>query len=119
MTNKFSIDLADRLKSATAARRLHLDQMRPTPARPDPLYAEREAMRQKALERVRAERSAGRTAKQQAAVDIAAQAANDRIAAEDAALALKQGQRKERKMLSATEAKAKRDKRYAARRARA
>ena len=39
-------------------------------------------------------------------------------AAEDAALQVKRGQRKERKALSAAEAKAKRDAKYAARKAR-
>lgn len=107
MKNTFSIDLADRLRSATVAKRSRLDQMRPTPARPDPLHAERGAMRQQALQTVRAERLAERAARQLTAVGRVAHAPSGACNGDGADLA------------SGAEAKAKRDKRYAARKARA
>ena len=119
MKNGFSIEFADRLKSAAKARQSLLDQLRPKVAQTDPLHAEREAMRQTELATVRAERLAGRAAKKQAAADAAAEAMLVQVAAEETALALKRGVRKERKALTAAEAKAKRDAKYAARKARA
>lgn len=93
--------------------------MQAKPTQVDPLHAERDAMKRAQLAGVRAERLAGRTAKKQAAADSAAEADRAQIASDEAALALKRGVRKERKALSVADAKAKRDAKYAARKARA
>lgn len=119
MKNDYAVAFPDRLKSAAKARRLLIDQLRPKPARPDPLHAERGAMRQAELATVRAERLAARAAKKIAAAGLAGDAERARIAAEGVALGLNREARKERKAMSAIEAKAKRDARYAARKARA
>jgi len=118
MKARFSVGLADRLKAAAAAKRSLLDKLQPKPAHVDPLHAEREAMRRADLAAVRADRVAGRAAKKQAAADAAAETLRGELVAEEAALALKRGARKERKALTAAEAKAKRDAKYAARKAR-
>jgi len=118
MKNGFSVEFADRLKSAARAKQSLIDQLRPKPGQIDPLHAERKAMRQRELAAVRAERLADRAAKKQVAADLAAEAVRVQIAAEETALSLKRGVRKERKALSAAEAKAKRDAKYAARKAR-
>ena len=114
MKNDFSVGFADRLKSAAKARQSLIDRLQPKPAQIDPLHAERTAMRQRELAAVRAERLAARAKKR-----AAAETARVQMAPEETALGLKRGLRKERKALSAAEAKAKRDAKYAARKARA
>jgi len=118
MKTRFSVEFADRLKSAAAARQSRLDKLQPKPAQTDPLHAERAGLRKDALSAVRAERLAARAAKKQAAVEAAAEALSAQAAAEEAELDLKRGARKARKALSTAEAKAKRDAKYAARKAR-
>jgi hypothetical protein len=120
MKNGFSVEFADRLKSAAMAKRSLIDRFQPKATQIDPLHAERKAMRQTELAAVRAERLAGRAAKKkEAAADAPSEAARVQIAAGETALAVKRGVRKKRKALSEAEAKAKRDAKYAARKARA
>lgn len=110
--------LAERMKLAAEARTRRLDLFRPKAAAPDPLFSERQAMRSAELEQVRAARADARLAKrerlEQAQAAIA-QAISDTAAATSEA---RKAQRKERKALTVVEAKAKRDARYAARKAR-
>lgn len=110
--------LTDRLAAAAEAKTALLAKLKPKPTVTDPLFAEREAMKAEALDAVRQQRAVERADAKQAAVDkaVAAQALID--ADEAAQLADKRGVRKERKQLGKAEAKAKRDARYAARKAR-
>jgi hypothetical protein len=123
MNDRLKTGFADRLKTAAAAKRALLDQLRPMPAQIDPDHERRAALRaaerEAALEAVRQQRAAAKAAKRQAAADAALEIELARAAAEEAELLAKRGQRKERKALSAAEAKAKRDAKYAARKMRA
>ena len=118
MNDKLKTGCADRLKTAAAAKQALLDKLRPKPTRIDPQHAERAEMRAAELEVVREDRAVAKAAKRQEAADAVAAAERARAADEEAALLAKRGQRKERKALSAAEAKAKRDAKYAARQAR-
>ncbi len=111
-------DFAERLKSAAEAKQALLAKFRPKPAVTDPDLAPRADRRAQELLRVRQARAEAKAAKQQAALDAqeAARLMQDAQAA--GALDAKRGERKERKALSKAEAKAKRDARYAARKAR-
>ncbi|MDP3370870.1 MAG: DUF6481 family protein [Brevundimonas sp.] len=103
--------LTDRLSAAAEAKAALLAKLKPKPTVVDPLFEERAAMKAAELKAVRETRATEKAEAKQAAVDSAA-------AAEAAELADKRGARKERKQLSKEEAKAKRDAKYAARKAR-
>jgi hypothetical protein len=118
MKDKLKTGFVDRLKTAAAAKQLMLDQLRPKPTRIDPQHAQRADLRAAELDAVREERTAAKVAKRQAAADAEMEVQRARAGAEEAALHVKRGERKERKALSAAEAKAKRDAKYAARKAR-
>lgn len=118
MNDKLKTGFADRLQTAAVARQALLAQMRPKPTQIDPGHAERAAVRAAELETVRQARADAKTAKRQAAAEAQAEVARQRFEAEEAALLAVRGARKERKALSAAEAKAKRDAKYAARKAR-
>jgi hypothetical protein len=114
--------LTDRLSTAAAAKAALVAKMKPKPAVTDPLFEERAAMRATELKDRRIAHTEARDAAREAAAaakaaDVAAIAAA-KSAADDAALAEKRGARKERKQLTKAEAQAKRDARYAARKAR-
>jgi hypothetical protein len=114
--------LTDRLSAAADAKAALLAKLKPKPTVTDPLFEERaalrEAERKTELEGVRSLRADEKEATRQAAADAVAADAATVQAAEDAALAEKRGARKERKQLTKAEAQAKRDARYAARKAR-
>ena len=110
--------LTDRLAASADAKAALLAKLKPRPTVTDPLFAQREAMRAEELKAVRAARAAEKAAGLQAAADAHAAVQAGVAAAEEAALAEKRGLRKERKQLTKTEAQAKRDARYAARKAR-
>lgn len=118
MKSPFNVGFADRLKDAAAAKRSLIAKLQPKAARTDPMHAEREGMRESHLAAVRKERTAAKAAKRQAAEDAVAEHLRRQAAVEADALAMKRGARKERKALTAAEAKAKRDAKYAARKAR-
>ena len=108
----------ERLDAAAKAKQALLQQFRPKAAAVSPRLEDRETRRQIELQAVREARAAAKTAKRQAAEEavLAQEAA---LAAEAAAAQeVVRGQRKERKALTKAEAKAKRDARYAARKAR-
>lgn len=111
---------AERLKAAAEARKALLANFRPKAAVTAVGDQPSRAMRRAAeLVRVRQERADAKTAKKEAAA-AAAEAirlAEEASAAE--ALDAKRGERKQRKALTKAEQKAKRDARYAARKARA
>ena len=109
---------AERLKTAADAKKALLEKFKPKPTVTDPLFAERAAMKAAELDRVRDERALAKADAKQAAADAedAARQAEADVAA--AALDAKRGERKERKALTKAEAQAKRDARYAARKAR-
>ena len=109
---------ADRLKTAAAAKQALLDKLRPKQTVTDPLHAERAGMKQAELSAVREERAATKAAARQASADAELARQQAQAEAEEAALQAKRGDRKERKALSAAEAKAKRDAKYAARKTR-
>ncbi|MDB5446701.1 MAG: hypothetical protein JWQ97_2018 [Phenylobacterium sp.] len=118
MNDKLKTGFADRLKTAAAAKQALLDKLRPRPTQIDPQHAERADLRAAELGVVREERTAAKAAKRQAAADAEIEVQRAQAAAEQAALDAKRGERKERKALSAAEAKTKRDAKYAARKAR-
>lgn len=109
---------SDRLKRASDARQALLAKLKPRPSVTAPNVASRAALKAQELERVREDRANAKAARQQAAADAieAARLADEASAA--AVLDAKRGERKERKALTKAEAKAKRDARYAARKAR-
>lgn len=118
MHSSQDIGHAQRQKTAADAKAALLAKFKPRASNTDPQFAERAAMRTAELSQVREERAVAKAAVRQAAADTA-QAIVDADAALAAdALTAKRGERKERKALSNAEAKAKRDARYAARKAR-
>jgi len=118
MYSSQDIGHAQRQKTAADAKAALLAKFKPREASVDPRFEERAALRTAALNQIRQSRAAAKASHRQAVAD-AAQALVDAADAQAAdALAAKRGERKERKALSATEAKAKRDARYAARKAR-
>lgn len=118
MNDKLKTGFADRLKTAAVAKQALLDKLRPKPTRIDPQHGERAELRASELDAVREARGVAKAAKRQAAEDALLEVERARAAEEEAVLLAKRGQRKERKTLSAAEAKAKRDAKYAARQAR-
>jgi len=109
---------AERLKTAAEARKALLAGFRPKPAAAPVDFQPRAVTRAAQLADVRRSRAEDRAARQQAA---AAELEARRLAADAAAadaLDAKRGERKERKALTKAEQKAKRDARYAARKAR-
>jgi hypothetical protein len=118
MSKTLLVGHTERLKLAAEDRARRLDLFKPKPAVTDPLFEERKAMRGAELAQVRADRLKAREDKRLAAAD-AAQAAIQALADEaEAVRGAKKDKRKVRQALTEIEAKAKRDARYAARRAR-
>jgi hypothetical protein len=109
---------ADRLKTASEAKKALLAKFQPKPTVTDPNFVARQDRRQAELEQVREDRAAAKAAAKQAALEAEQAATEARAALEAADLDARRGQRKERKALTKAEAKAKRDARYAARKAR-
>ena len=118
MSQTYNPGFADRQKAAAEAKKALLAKFQTKPAVTDPLFAEREAMRVAELERVREQRAAAKAAEKQAQADAEQARREAEQAEQDAVLQAKRGERKERKQLTKAEAKAKRDARYAARKAR-
>lgn len=118
MQNTPNDGFADRLKTAAAARQALLSRFKPLQARPAPESIDRTKERAATLVQVRAERSLAKTARRDAVAATLGAEAQAVADAEAATLSAKRGERKERKALSALDAKAKRDARYAARQAR-
>ena len=110
--------LTDRLSAAAAATAALLEKLRPKAAVTDPLFAERGAMRQAELKEVREARANEKQAAVQAKSDAEAASQAAVAALEEQALSEKRDARKERKQLTKAEGQAKRDARYAARKAR-
>src|SRR5580692_9425812 len=109
MNEPHNTSFSDRLKASAEAKKAMLAKFKPKPAVTDPHFEERAAMRAAEIEKVRLERAEAKAAAKQALAD----AEEARRQAE-----AKRGQRKERKALTKAEAKAARDARYAARKAR-
>jgi hypothetical protein len=118
MKDKLKTGFADRLSTAAAAKQALLDKLRAKPTRIDPLHAQRAGMRAAELKVVREERTTAKGVKRQAAAEAELELQRVQAADDEAALVLKRGERKERKALSSADAKAKRDAKYAARKAR-
>ena len=109
---------AERLKLAAEAKAKMLARFKPKPTATDPLFAERSEMKAAELAQVRADRGEARQAARDASAAAEAAVVQAAADAEAAELDAKRGVRKERKALSKAEAQAKRDARYAARKAR-
>jgi hypothetical protein len=118
MRDRLKTGFADRQQAATAARQAQLEKFQPKPTVTDPLHAERPAMKKAELAAVREARAEVRQASQDAAAAAVVATAQAEADVAAAALEAKRGERKERKQLTKAEAKAKRDSRYAARKAR-
>ncbi len=110
--------LTDRLAAAAEAKAALLAKLKPKAAVTAPPGASRAAVKEAELKAVRQARADDKEAARIAAVDAHAEIQAGVVAAEEAALAEKRGLRKERKQLTKAEAQAKRDARYAARKAR-
>ena len=110
--------LTDRLAAAAEAKAALLAKMKPKPTVTAPQGKSRAATREAGLKAVRQARADDKEASRQASADKAAAIQAAVVAGEEAALAEKRGARKERKQLTKAEAQAKRDARYAARKAR-
>jgi hypothetical protein len=98
---------AERRAAASEARQALLAKMKPKPAIAAPNFESRQERRARELEKVRAARAEAKAADRQKAVDR-----------EAAALEAKRSERRERKALTKVEQKARRDAKYAARKAR-
>lgn len=109
---------SERLKTAADAKKALLAKLRPKPTVTAPDFESRAAARVTELEQVRQARTDAKAARKQAAEDAVEAARQTEEAIAAAALDSKRGERKERKALTKAEAKAKRDARYAARKAR-
>ncbi|HUO21240.1 MAG TPA: DUF6481 family protein [Caulobacteraceae bacterium] len=118
MQAKLKTGFVDRLSQSAAAKQALIQKMRRIEARTDPDFERREELRAAEVEAIRQKRAEEKAAARAAAAQAAFEAEQARMAAEDAVLQEKRAQRKERKALSAAEAKAKRDAKYAARKAR-
>ncbi len=109
---------SDRLKRAAEAKQALLAKLRPRPTVTDPMALSRAALKTRELVEVRAKRAEARSAKKAAALQAVEDAKILEAAQAATALEAKRGERKERKALTKAEAQAKRDARYAARKAR-
>ncbi|HEV7158280.1 MAG TPA: DUF6481 family protein [Caulobacteraceae bacterium] len=107
MKDPYNPGHAERQAAASEARKALLAKMKPKPAVAAPDFESRQERRAKELERVREERALSRAADRQNAVDR-----------EAAVLEAKRNERRERKALTKVEQKARRDAKYAARKAR-
>jgi hypothetical protein len=110
--------LTDRLASAAEAKAALLAKFRPKAAVAAPPGETRAEIRSAELAGVRQGRADAKSAARMASDERAAAEQAEIVVAEEAALAAKRGARKERKQLTKAEAQAKRDARYAARKAR-
>jgi len=110
--------LTDRLAAAAEAKAVLLAKLKPRPTITDPLFGQRGEMRAAELSAAREARAAEKAASVQVKAEAHAAVQAGLAAAEDAVLAEKRGERKARKQLSKVDAQAKRDARYAARKAR-
>jgi len=110
--------LTDRLAAAAEAKAALLAKLKPKPTVTAPKGETRAATKEAELKAVRLARAEDKEAARLAAADKAAAIQAGILADEEAALAEKRGARKERKQLTKAEAQAKRDARYAARKAR-
>lgn len=118
MSEIHNTGFAERLKTASAAKKALLAKFQPKPTVVDPQFSERASRRQAELDRVREQRAQAKAAAKLAIAEAQEAARQAQAALELAELDAKRGQRKERKALTKAEAKAKRDARYAARKAR-
>lgn len=105
---------SERLKAAAAAKAALLAQLRPKPTRAAEAPVDRAALRAAELEAVREARADAKAVRKEAAREAAEVAAQTRAASEAAALEAKRGERKQRKAVSAADAKARRDAKFAA-----
>ncbi len=110
--------LTDRLAAAAEAKAALLAKMKPKPTVTAPVGESRAATKEAALKAGREARANDKETARIASADKAAAVQAAIVADEEAALAEKRGARKERKQLTKAEAQAKRDARYAARKAR-
>lgn len=108
----------ERLKTAADAKKALLAAFKRKPSSTASELPSRAEARAADLVRVRQERVEAKVARKQAAVEAVEAARQSTEAVAAAALDAKRGERKERKALTKAEAKAKRDARYAARKAR-
>ena len=107
-------EFGERLKTAAAAKAALLAQLRPKPTRTADAPVDRSALRAAELEAVRGTRAEAKAIRKEAATEAAKAAAQARAASDAAALEVKRGERKQRKAVSAADAKARRDAKFAA-----
>ena len=106
MKDPLKTGFSDRITAAAEAKKAMLANLKPKPTIVAENFESREVIKARELDSVRQARSEAK--------EIARLAA---VAAEEAALDAKRGERKERKALTKSEQKAKRDAKYAARKA--
>jgi len=106
MKDPLKTGFAERLSAQAEAKKALVAKLRPKPTVAAPVFESREAARAKELAAVRQARAEAKESARLVA-----------LAAEEAALEARRGDRKERKALTKAEQKAKRDAKYAARKA--
>jgi hypothetical protein len=107
MKDPLKTGYAERLTAAQDAKKALLAKLKPKPMVAAPAFESREEIRARELAGVRAARAEAKEAARQAA-----------LASEAEVLEAKRGERRERKALTKAEQKARRDAKYAARKAR-
>ena len=118
MKDPLKTGFTDRLTAAAEAKKAMLARMKPKPTVSDPNFVDRATRKAEELAAKRALHEADKEKARQESEARKALEAEAAREAEEAALEAKRGERKERKALSKAEQKAKRDARYAARKAR-
>jgi hypothetical protein len=118
MNEPHNTGFADRLKTASEAKRALMAKFQAKPMVTDPHHAERAARRAAELGKVREDRALARAAARQAAAEAKQAEVEAQAAIEAASLDAVRGARKQRKLLTKAEAKSARDAKYAARKAR-
>ena len=107
MKDPLKTGFAERLTAAQEAKKALVAKLKPKPMVTATAFESREEIRERELATVRAARAEAKEA-----------ARLEALAREEAALEAKRGERKERKALTKAEQKARRDAKYAARKAR-
>jgi hypothetical protein len=118
MRDRLNTGFENRLKVAAEAKRALVGKLRAQPTCTDPQHDVRASLRAAELALRRKAHADDRQSRRDAASQMADEAQRSRQEAAEAAQRIKRGHLKERKALSSAEAKAKRDAKYAARKAR-
>lgn len=113
MSSNFNPSLTDRQAAAAAAKKAMLEKFKPKPTVADPNFVDRETRKAAELEALRAQRVVEKEAARRAAAERAEAARKAQLAADLAAAEAKRLERKERKALTKTEQRERKEERMA------